>query len=614
MKVAVCIKQVPVVSMLEFDSETRRVVREGVPSEVNPFDVLAMSALSNIKEAMPMEVVAFTMGPPQARDALIQCLAMGADRAVHLVDPAFAGSDTLATARALSMALRREDFDLIVCGRYSVDSETAQVGPAIAEMLDLPQITMVQRLEFSSSDKAITAERLTDEGHEVAYCRLPALITVTEGIAPEIYPRPADVEAAKSKPIVEVNAAGLSEDTSLFGVEGSPTVVGEIFSVQPDREGVIIRDKPVGEAVGLLMDYLERRGVFDAESSSAKEPGPRGPRRKPGQAGAIWVVGELLGAEVRPVTLELLGGAIGLTSEIDTNVEAVLIGEDVGRHVSTLTAHGADCVYAAEDSQLALNDIEVQTSILAEAITAHSPYAVLVPSTINGRDLAARLAARLGLGLTGDCVGLEIDADGRLVQLKPAFGGNIVAPIISRTTPQMATVRPGILSPVAPDWSVEAEVRALPARSLPLPRTRVLETVEDRSVEGADLEHARVVVAVGKGVGNAENISIVRELALALDGSLGATREVTDLGWLPRQHQIGLSGKAVSPDLYIAVAVRGPFNHTVGIQKAGTVVAINNSARSPIFKAADVGILGDYAEVVPALINAIKKRSASSRI
>ena len=613
MKVAVCIKQVPLVSMLEFDSETRRVVRDGVPSEVNPFDVLAMSALSNIKEAMPMEVVAFTMGPPQARDALVQCLAMGANRAVHLVDAAFAGSDTLATARALSMALRREDFDLIVCGRYSVDSETAQVGPAIAEMLDLPQVTMVQRLEFSESGKAITAERLTDEGHEVTYCRLPALITVTEGIAPEIYPRPADVEAAKSKPVAEVNAAGLSEDASLFGVAGSPTVVDEIYSIQPDREGVIIRDKPVEEAVGLLMEYLEGHGVFEAERGSGTELGPRGPRLEPGQVGAIWVVAELLGSEVRPVTLELLGGARVLTSDIDATVEAVLYGEDVGRHVSTLTAHGADRVYMAEDARLNRSDIEVQTSILAEAIAAHSPYAVLVPSTINGRDLAARLAARLGIGLTGDCVGLEIDAEGRLVQLKPAFGGNIVAPIISRTMPQMATVRPGILSPVAPDWSVEEVVSALPALNLPSPRTRVLESVEDKSVEGADLEHARVVVGVGKGVGSAENISIVRELAQALDGSLGATREVTDLGWLPRQHQIGLSGKAVSPDLYIAVAVRGPFNHTVGIQKAGTVVAINNSARSPIFKAADVGILGDYAEVVPALTSAVKMRFASPR-
>ena len=146
MKIAVCIKQVPVVSMLKFDNETKRLVRDGVPVEVNYFDVLAMSAAAGLKEAVAAEVVVFTMGPPQARDALVQCLAMGADRAVHLMDQAFAGSDTLATARALSLALRQEHFDLIVCGLNSVDAETGQVGPEIAELLDLPQVTAVTRL------------------------------------------------------------------------------------------------------------------------------------------------------------------------------------------------------------------------------------------------------------------------------------------------------------------------------------------------------------------------------------------------------------------------------------------------------------------------------------
>ena len=151
MKIAVCVKQVPVVSMLKLDSASGRLVREGVPSELNYFDVLAIAAMSSLKAAHEAEVVAYTMGPPQARSALVQCLAMCADRAVHLVDPAFAGSDTLATARALSLALVMEPFDLIVCGRNSVDSETAQVGPEIAEMLGLPQITGVRRLEVDGS-------------------------------------------------------------------------------------------------------------------------------------------------------------------------------------------------------------------------------------------------------------------------------------------------------------------------------------------------------------------------------------------------------------------------------------------------------------------------------
>ena len=147
MKIAVCIKQVPVVSMLKFDNETRRVVREGVPNEVNPYDVLALALATRLSREHGAEVVALTMGPPQASDALVQALAMGADRAVHLNDRAFAGSDTLATSRALALALERERPDLIICGRNSTDAETGQVGPEVAEMLGLPQITAVSKLD-----------------------------------------------------------------------------------------------------------------------------------------------------------------------------------------------------------------------------------------------------------------------------------------------------------------------------------------------------------------------------------------------------------------------------------------------------------------------------------
>ena len=595
-------------SLLTFDSETRRIVREGVPSEMNPFDVLGMAAVAKLKETMAVEAVALTMGPPQAREVLVQCLAMGADRAVHLVDRAFAGSDTLATARALALALRRESFDLVVCGRNSVDSETAQVGPEIAELLEVPQVTGVRRLEVAASGDAITVERITDEGHEVVQASLPALITVTEEVAPELYPSTEELESAREGPIVEVAASDLSQDTSIFGLEGSPTSVRELYSVEPERERIVVRDRPVEEAVASLMEFLDARGVFEGEGRADAPRTPRGPRRRSPPASAIWVVAEVLGDRLRPVTLELLGRACELAPSVDASVEAVLLGDSVRRHVPTLAAYGADVVHLAEAPELAHYDTNVHAHVLAAAIGSDRPFAVLLASTANGRDLAPRLAARLGLGLTGDCIGLEIDDRGMLVQLKPAFAGNTVAPILSRTVPQMATVRQGVLVPVDPDWSVEPVVRELSRDGLPRPGVDVLRRVVDSSTEGADLEHARVVVTVGKGVESPENIEIVRGLQRALGASLGATREVTDVGWLPRQHQIGLSGKSVSPDLYVAVAVRGPFNHTVGIQKAGTVVAVNTSARAPIFRAADFGIVGDYAEVVPALVRAIEGR------
>ena len=609
MKIAVCIKQVPVVSMLRFDNETRRMVRDGVPNEVNPYDVLGISLAARLKAEHDAEVVVITMGPPQASEALVQAMAMGADHAIHLNDRAFAGSDTLATARALSIALERQDCDLIICGRNSSDSETGQVGPEIAEMLGIPQITAVSNLEVAHDGDSLTAIRLNDEGHEEIECDFPVLISVTDGVAEETYPRREDMESASNKPIRELAAADLSEDTSLFGESGSPTWVNDVFSVESGRSGVVIRDATPEDAVSQIMDLLDERRVFDRAAASERAATKRGPRTERGNNnGPIWVAAELMGGGIRPVSLELLGRARELAPILGTTVEAVLIGSADESHTQELTAYGADTVHVADAPLLAHYDTEAHATVLTETIQELSPYAVLLPSTTNGRDLAARVAGRLEIGLTGDCVGIEIDEEGRLSQLKPAFGGSIVAPILSRTLPNMATIRAGILSACEPDFSIEPVVNTLETSEQNVSRVRVLNRVSDESAEGAELERAARVVSVGMGIGGPENMEPIRDLADALGASIGTTRDVADAGWLPRQYQIGISGKSVAPELYIAVALRGPFNHTVGIQRSGTIIAINNSPRSPIFRAADCGIVGDWREVVPVFTSAIRKR------
>ena len=619
MKIVVCVKQVPVVSLLKFDNDARRVVRDGVPNELNPFDVLGMSLAANIKAERggECEIVALTMGPPQAREALTQCLAMGADRGVHLNDMAFAGSDTLATARALSLAVKREaaDFDLIICGRNSVDAETAQVGAELAELLDLPLISAVRRLEAPIGRAEIIAERVADYGYDLTRCGLPALITVTEDAAPEAYPNRAARQAAQDKPVATLTAADLSDDPALFGAAGSPTWVSEIYSIEPKRDRIVSRDKPMAESAAELVAYLRGRGVLTEDGKVAEGAGaaaaiPRGARRERGGQGAVWVVAETLGGDLRPVTFELLGSAVAVADALGASVEALLLGHGVARHAAALAAYGADRVLVADDPRLAHYDNSLYTQVIADAVRARGPYALLLPSTLNGRELAARAAARLSLGLTGDCIGLEVDDEGRLVQLKPAFGGNIVAPILSRTRPYMATLRPGILAPAAPDWGVAPITEALGLGGLGEPRVDVMERVAGADEGGSDIDSANIIVGVGKGIGGPENLALARRLAEALGGAaIGATRDVTELGWLPRQRQIGLSGKSVAPSLYVAVGVRGVFNHTVGIQRAGAIVAVNNSGRAPIFQAADFGILGDCEEALPEIIKALEART-----
>jgi electron transfer flavoprotein alpha subunit len=613
MRIAVCIKQVPLVSAMQFDAHTRTLKREGVPQEISAFDVRALVKAVELKATHGGEVVALTMGPPQARDALVECLALGADRALHLCDRAFAGADTLATARALALALRRESFDLILCGRQSVDAETGQVGPEIAELLDLPQITGARTLTVDLQARTVTAERETDEGFETLAAPFPAIVTAAEDLAPECFPSKADREAARAKACVEVRAADLSPDVSQFGSSGSPTEVAGLHHLETTRLRRIIEADTIDQAARQLSRILvEEHGLFGSwkvpEQGSIAELAPAPQRSGPRD---VWVLVEVLGGTVRQVSLELLGRAAALARVLGGRVSAVLLGHGGHSCVAALAAHGADRVLLGDDPRLACFCAELHTTVLAEAIVALQPGIILFPATSMGRDLAPRAAARLQLGLTGDCVDLGIDAQGRLLQYKPAFGGSVVAPIVSRTFPEMATVRPGMLPVPTPDPARAATVVPLAVPSTEL-RARMIARRAGAET-AAELDRAEIVVGVGKGLGDWARAATLQPLVQLLGAAMCTTRDVTDAGWLPKQYQVGLTGRAIAPRLYLAIAIRGAFEHLVGIRRAGLVVAINKNARAPIFKAADYGIVGDYAEVVPALCRHLSQGRAAAR-
>ena len=616
MKIAVCIKQIPIIARVKFDHETRTIVREGVPLEVNSYDLLAVSAALKLVEEHGGDVTVLTMGPPQAKDALVQCLAMGADHAILLTDRAFAGADTLATARALSMALTREPYDLILCGKHSLDAETGQVGPEVAELLGIPQVTSVRSLRLDPERNVLVAQRETEEGLETVEAPLPLLVACGDGVAEEAFPSPEALEAAATMTIEEVTAADLSSDPNVFGSAGSPTWVEAIEAFESKREPQVFEDEDVQESVRKVVAALEERGLFTGwgeDASKQDSPQAHSPRKP---HGAIWVVTETDPQGVlRPVTFELLGAANRLANESGRAVAAVVIGHGVDAYTEELEAHGADLVYAADHPGLASYATGPYTQVLADAINERRPFAVLLPATVNGRDLAARLAARLSLGLTGDCIDLAINDLGQLVQYKPAFGGNIVSPILSKTTPQMATVRPGMLARANRDDSRTAVVEQLAVsdEAMQNPVT-VVSSAQEGSGEGARLYEADVVVGIGTGVGEPSNYAPVYELAEVLGAAVAATREVTDRGWLPKQQQVGITGKAIAPKLYIAVGISGNLNHMVGVLRAGTVVAINTRARAFIFRSVDYGIVGDWVEVVPALTAALREAKARAGV
>ncbi len=627
MRIAVCIKQVPVVSALQFDAQTKTLKREGVRTEVSSFDVRALLKGLELRAAHGGEVVAVTMGPPQAREALGECLALGADRAVHLCDRAFAGADTLATARALAAALRREPFDLILCGRNSVDAETGQVGPEIAELLDLPQVTVARTLTVDLTGRTLSAEREIDDGVETVSAPLPAVVTAAEDIAAERFTTKAEREAALAKPVETLTAVDLGLSAEQVGADGSPTWVLGLEAVEEHRRREIIEAPTPEAAVDALVQRLLAHGLFTewaierplaapAEAIAVNRSGardvlvvaethsiahPNGGRRSVGAVPAASTA-------IRPVTLELLQKATEIAQAFAGSVSVLVAGSDAATHVDLLASHGADRVLLAESDDFTAG-IESYAALLTDVIGAHQPGVVILPSTVLGRDLAPRVAARLELGLTGECIDLTVDADGRVLQHKPAFGGSVVALIASRTQPEMATVRPGMLPAGVARDGRHAEVVPIAAEAMP-DRVRVVRR-EAGAAEAAELEEAPVVVGFGNGVGDREKLALVHELADVLGAALCTTRDVTDAGWMPRQYQVGMTGRSIAPQLYIAVAVRGAFEHIVGIRRAGVIVAVNKSAKAPIFKHADYGLVGDFTILLPLLTARLRAAKAT---
>ncbi len=613
--IVVCIKQVPLVSAMRFDQQTRRLVREGIPLEINELDVYALTEAIRLRDLHGGKVVALTMGPPQARTALATALAMGADTAIHLNDRAFAGADTAATARTLADAIQHLfpiSPDLIFCGRHSVDAETAQVGPELAEMLALPQVSALQQvaLQMEHGQKIVIATRETDDGSETLRVPMPALLTAAERLNAGLWPNEHEIQAASQQAgerIQVLTAADLALDLSLIGQTGSPTWVANVEADTSARAGRIIAESNPALAIDLLLADLQERALLSA--SATKRSHAVIPTATPLRLGApltgkaVWVITEHAQNTLRPVSFELLGKGNALAAQIQGELVAVLLGgPQVADLAPTLAAYGAERVYIAADPALTHYTTEGYTAVLANAITRYQPAIVLFGSTANGRDLAPRIAARLKLGLTGDCIDLGLDEQQRLLQYKPAFGGSIISSILSHTTPAMATLRPGMLTAAQPDFSRHAplEMLAIPDLGKHI-HTHILAHTS-QGTDSAQLESAATVLGVGMGMDGPEHYAPLYQLAQQLHAAIGATRNVADKGWLPKQAQIGLTGHAISPNLYIAFGIRGAPEHIAGIRKAGYIVSINKNKRAAIFKHSDLGIVGDAHVLLPLLV------------
>lgn len=588
MRILICLKQVPDTTEVKLTDDLT-LEREFVAQVLNPADESALELGLELKEKHGGTVTVLTMGPKRAEGMLREALSRGADEAVLMTSPRFAGADTLVTACCLAEAEKAlGGFDLILCGRRAIDGETGQVGPMVAAMLDRPCV--VNATEGEIADGCLKAIQLTEAGSLQWKAPLPAVMTLCEWSHALRLPTISGLRRAAQANVRICEPEDLGIDPADCGLKASPTRVTHISArlvgVRPCVKTGFAEVMKALEAKGLALGAPGQDEAAPAASAS--------PENENSAAITIAVLCEGDGS----AAAELLGKARQLTP----SGRVLALFETPEPSLSAFASFGAD-----EAVPLGrLTDDCAQAERIADALRQLQPDAALFPATIRGRFLSAWVAARLHTGLTADCTALSLTDAGLLKQVRPAFGGNLTAEILCRTArPQMASVRPGVFPIPQPVDRRDCALRPLKLAASP----ERLEQLDFTPAEsGVSLQGAPVIVTGGKGVGSKKGFEKLEELAALLGGGVGATRSAVDAGWIGYPHQIGQTGITVRPRLYLAFGVSGLVQHTVGMSSSGVVVAVNKDRNAPIFACADYGIVADWEETIDEWIQYAKER------
>lgn len=592
MRILICLKQVPDTTEVKLTGDLT-LEREFVAQVLNPADESALELGLELKEKHGGTVTVLTMGPKRAEGMLREALSRGADEAVLMTSPRFAGADTLVTAHCLAEAEKAlGGFDLILCGRRAVDGETGQVGPMVAALLERPCV--VNATEGEIIEDCLRALQLTEAGSQEWKAPLPAVMTLCEWSHALRLPTISGLRRAAQADVRFCEPEDLGIDPATCGLKASPTRVTHI-SARP------VGVRPcVKTSFAEVMKALEAKGLALGAAGQEEAPRPDVSADKDEQSAAITIA--VLCEGDGSAAAELLGKARQLTP----SGRVLALSETKEPPLSAFASFGADEAAALGR----LTDDCAQADRIADALRQLQPDAVLFPATIRGRFLSAWVAAKLHTGLTADCTALSLTETGLLKQVRPAFGGNLTAEILCKTArPQMASVRPGVFPEPAPRTGRTCALRPLKLAASPERMERLSFTPAE---SGVSLQGAPVIVTGGKGVGSKKGFEKLEELAALLGGGVGATRSAVDAGWISYPHQIGQTGITVRPRLYLAFGVSGLVQHTVGMSSSGVVVAVNKDRNAPIFACADYGIVADWEETIGEWIQYVKERKQQS--
>ncbi len=608
MNILVCVKQVPNTKHMTIDPDTHRLVRHGIHSILNPSDRYVLERALLMRDQYGGTLTVMTMGAPQAEAELKTAWMVGADRCLLLTDPLFSGSDTFATASVLAAAIKYEQeragnpFDIIFCGKSTIDGETGQVGPELSELLNIAYFTNITQIKYTGN--SFEVEYGLGKNKLKVITSLPVLVTYP--LAGDVFLRGAIHERLDldDPPIQKLSFAELSSWLNMdeIGLNGSATRVLRSYVPSTGRKGIRIDQGSPADKAEALVEYLTRDGLLSARQESAHTDTVRNTVIK--GSGRICVfIEQTGGGQCRNISLELLTPAIQIGDAAALKVSAILVGKDNSKAIEELKQYPLDEIISCETvytEELLLHDY---AEAVSEAVERYNPQGLLVGATDLGKDLAAKVAARFHTGLTAECNGIHYDMElKKIIWSRPAYGGKLMADIVCKDkTPQMGTVREGVFEKPALSQATTEIVSIVPGMS---PLSGKITVIEKMIAPGFDSKAENVVsivVGMGRGIRDIDGFDLCCDFADAIGADIGASRGATDLRVISNQYLIGSNGKTIRPSIYFACGISGSLQHMTAVLDSKCIVAINSDPKAEIFQYADYCLIGDLFQIIPEL-------------
>jgi len=627
------IKQVPLPSEMRM-GEDGLMDRTKAKSIINIDCSFGLEAGLQLRKKYPdARLIVCSMGPASFETALRTAISMGYDEAYLLSDRKLGGSDTYATGLALSTMLKHLGFTkdskepfIILAGRQTSDGDTAHVPSQVAENIGIPQATFVETVKPDDSGNVV-AKRIIEGGYQMLKLPMPCVISLTPTGIPPRKPSLSGAIKARSLKITTFGIDDIGLGTEKIGINGSPTIVVKVVNIVSERPPIIMSEGHNEAALvdSLIANFKKGGNVLEKKEKAAKKETDRPdfPEKdfRDGARGIItWA--EVTNGKISRPSLELLTPARNLATQLgnDTKVLTLLIGKNVKELAQTLIEHGSDEVIVVENDKLEEYLVLPFSSIFAQIIKERKPEIALFAATTSGRELAPRIGMKTDSGVTADCTGLEIgeyiDKKEKVIYApilesrRPTYGESKLATILGFVCPQISTARAGTFEvPKRIPGRVGIISGFKPVLN---DKDFIVEIVKTERGEGglSNLFEADVIITGGRGT-TSDNLGLIRALAEALNNQgvnaeWASSRPVVDEGVAEYARQVGQTGKTIRPKVYIAVGVSGAIQHIAGMKESEKIIAIDHNPKAHIFHNADFGIVGEYTDIIPELIERVK--------